>query len=211
MTNKSFLVQFRFPKKEILSGSDRECHRCVSRLPNEDDNRFWILVTLYQTSYPVLLGIFCHLCLFVSLSLCHFVSLSLCLSISLSLPSISSFNLYPISLYLFLYLSISPFYLSPLSVYLFPLSFYLSLPLPPPPSLFPDKIIVMVLQWTPLNGITLGQTISDPFNRKIPITEHMSYKKAIGRYSGLDQSESFWSHYPNDPFNRDPIKRRPLY
>jgi hypothetical protein len=36
-----------------------------------------------------------------------------------------------------------------------------------------------VIQWTPLNGITLGQTISDPFNRMIPITEHMSNKRML--------------------------------
>jgi hypothetical protein len=33
----------------------------------------------------------------------------------------------------------------------------------------------------PLNGITLGQAISDPFNRMIPITEHMSYKRMLLR------------------------------
>jgi hypothetical protein len=73
----------------------------------------------------------------------------------------------------------------------------------------------MKVQWMPLNWITLGQTITDPFNRMIPVTEHMSYKRMLLRdirvYSGLDQSGSFWSNYPNDPFNRDPIKRRPLY
>ncbi len=37
------------------------------------------------------------------------------------------------------------------------------------------------IQWTPLNGITLGQTITDPFNRMIPITKHMSYKRMLLR------------------------------
>ena len=39
----------------------------------------------------------------------------------------------------------------------------------------------MHIQWTPLNWITLGQTMSDPFNRMIPITEHMSYKRMLLR------------------------------
>ena len=34
-------------------------------------------------------------------------------------------------------------------------------------------VYILLVQWTPLNGITLGQTISDPFNRMIPITEHV--------------------------------------
>jgi hypothetical protein len=34
-------------------------------------------------------------------------------------------------------------------------------------------VYILFVQWTPLNGITLGQTISDPFNRMIPITEHV--------------------------------------
>jgi hypothetical protein len=38
-----------------------------------------------------------------------------------------------------------------------------------------------LLQWTPLNGITLGQTIINPFNRMIPITEHMSYNRMLLR------------------------------
>jgi hypothetical protein len=53
----------------------------------------------------------------------------------------------------------------------------------------------MKVQWMPLNWITLGQTITDPFNRMIPVTEHMSYKRMLLRdirvYSGLDQSGSF--------------------
>ncbi len=40
---------------------------------------------------------------------------------------------------------------------------------------------LMLVQWTPLNGITLGRTISDPFNPMIPITEHMSYKRMLLR------------------------------
>jgi hypothetical protein len=35
------------------------------------------------------------------------------------------------------------------------------------------------IQCTPLNRITLGETITDPFNRMIPITEHMSYKRRL--------------------------------
>ncbi len=34
-------------------------------------------------------------------------------------------------------------------------------------------VYILLVQWTPLNGITLGQTISDPFNRMIPVTEHV--------------------------------------
>ena len=41
-----------------------------------------------------------------------------------------------------------------------------------------------IIQWTPLNGITLGQTITDPFNRMIPITEHMSYKRMLWEVFG---------------------------
>jgi hypothetical protein len=54
---------------------------------------------------------------------------------------------------------------------------------------------VLVLQWMPLNGITLGQTIIDPIIRMIPITEYISYTNyAIGRHLGLDQSGLVWSH-----------------
>jgi hypothetical protein len=35
------------------------------------------------------------------------------------------------------------------------------------------------IQWTPLIGITLGQTISDTFNQMIPITEHMNFKRML--------------------------------
>jgi hypothetical protein len=38
-----------------------------------------------------------------------------------------------------------------------------------------------MVQWTPLNGITLGQAITDPFNQMIPITKHMSYKRMLLR------------------------------
>jgi hypothetical protein len=37
------------------------------------------------------------------------------------------------------------------------------------------------IQWTPLNGITLGQTIIDPFNQMIPITKHMFLKRMLLR------------------------------
>ena len=43
------------------------------------------------------------------------------------------------------------------------------------------KVRSFLLQWTPLNGITLGQTITDPFNQMISITEHMSYKRILLR------------------------------
>jgi hypothetical protein len=47
------------------------------------------------------------------------------------------------------------------------------------------------IQWTPLNGITLGQTVTDPINRMITISEHISYTKyAILRCLGLAQSGS---------------------
>jgi hypothetical protein len=38
-----------------------------------------------------------------------------------------------------------------------------------------------MVQWSPLNGITLGQAITDPFNQMIPITKHMSYKRMLLR------------------------------
>jgi hypothetical protein len=43
----------------------------------------------------------------------------------------------------------------------------------------------------PRNGITLGQSITDPFNRMITITEYTSFTEyAIERQLGLDRSRS---------------------
>ena len=54
-----------------------------------------------------------------------------------------------------------------------------------------------VLQWTPLNGITLGRTINDPIKRMISITEYVSFSKyAIERHLGLVNWDKF------DPNNR---------
>ncbi len=39
----------------------------------------------------------------------------------------------------------------------------------------------LILQWMTLNGITLGQTITDPFNRILLITKYMSYKRMLFR------------------------------
>jgi hypothetical protein len=33
------------------------------------------------------------------------------------------------------------------------------------------KVLEIVLQWAPLNGITLGPIQTDPINRMIPLTE----------------------------------------
>ena len=38
------------------------------------------------------------------------------------------------------------------------------------------NILFFQLQWTPLNGITFGHTITDPINRIITITTYISYK-----------------------------------
>jgi hypothetical protein len=47
------------------------------------------------------------------------------------------------------------------------------------------------IEWTPLNEITLGQTITDPNNRMITINEYISYTKcAIERLMGFDQTGS---------------------
>ena len=35
------------------------------------------------------------------------------------------------------------------------------------------------IQWTPLNGITLWQTITDPNNKMITITEYISHTKSM--------------------------------
>ncbi len=49
------------------------------------------------------------------------------------------------------------------------------------------------LQWMPINGITLGQTVTDPINRMITITENTSFTKyAIARHLRLFQSRSVW-------------------
>ncbi len=62
--------------------------------------------------------------------------------------------------------------------------------------------VAQLVQWTPLNGITMGQAITDSISRMITITVHTLYTEyAIEKLLGLD----------NDPFYRDPIKRRPLY
>ncbi len=62
--------------------------------------------------------------------------------------------------------------------------------------------VAQLVQWTPLNGITLGQVITDYISQVITITVHTLYTEyAIERLLGLD----------NDPYNHDPIKRRPLY
>jgi hypothetical protein len=46
----------------------------------------------------------------------------------------------------------------------------------------------MMLQWRRLNGITLGQIITDYINQMITITKHISYTNyAIKRYFGLVQ------------------------
>ena len=50
----------------------------------------------------------------------------------------------------------------------------------PPPYTF-----VKLVQWTPLNRITLGLTLTDPINGMITIIEYMSYTKyAIDRHLG---------------------------
>jgi hypothetical protein len=44
----------------------------------------------------------------------------------------------------------------------------------------------IAINWTPLNGITLGLTITDPINRMITITKYISYANyAIERHLGL--------------------------
>ncbi len=64
----------------------------------------------------------------------------------------------------------------------------------------------------PLNGITLGQALTDPINQMITITEYTLYTEyAIERQLGRGRSDSVWSHLSNDPFKHGAIKRRPLY
>jgi hypothetical protein len=53
-----------------------------------------------------------------------------------------------------------------------------------------DKIgrNIVILQWTPLNGITLGQTLNDLINEIITITEYISdIKHAIEGHLALVQ------------------------
>jgi hypothetical protein len=54
------------------------------------------------------------------------------------------------------------------------------------------QVIIFLIQWTQINGITLGQTITDPINRMITITKYISYiKNAIERHLQLAKSGSF--------------------
>jgi hypothetical protein len=54
------------------------------------------------------------------------------------------------------------------------------------------QVIIFLIQWMPINGITLGQTITDPVNRMITITKYISYiQNAIERHLGLAKSGSF--------------------
>jgi hypothetical protein len=49
-----------------------------------------------------------------------------------------------------------------------------------------------LIQWMPLNGIALGQTIIDPINRMITISEYVSFTKyTIGRHLGLVNQDKF--------------------
>ena len=62
-----------------------------------------------------------------------------------------------------------------------------------------------VIQWKPLNVITLGQTEIDNINRTIIISDLLHDTTClINSYFRLGQSESIWSHLRNDS---DHIKR----
>jgi len=50
---------------------------------------------------------------------------------------------------------------------------------------------VHAVHWMLLNGITLGQTITDPINQMVTITKYVYYTKyAFKRHLGLVQSGS---------------------
>jgi hypothetical protein len=52
------------------------------------------------------------------------------------------------------------------------------------------RVIHIILQWTPHNGITLGQALTEPFNQMITITKYISYAKyATERHFELDESD----------------------
>ncbi len=74
------------------------------------------------------------------------------------------------------------------------------------------KYALFVLQSMPLNGRTLGQTITDPINQMIKITKYICYPNyAIERHIQLVQSGSVRSHQLNDPINcDDPFKWLPV-
>ncbi len=63
----------------------------------------------------------------------------------------------------------------------------------------------------PLNGITLGQIITDPINWTITITEwastYVGYERLIWNLVILDQFDSI---NQNDAIIHDPIKRQPI-
>ncbi len=60
--------------------------------------------------------------------------------------------------------------------------------------------LVWHMKGAPLNGITLGHTISDPINRMITLT---------GRFY-LNGTFLIWSQKATDTINHNPIKRHPL-
>ncbi len=73
------------------------------------------------------------------------------------------------------------------------------------------RYALLVLQLMPLNGRTLGPTITDHINQIIKITKYICYPNyAIERHLRLVQSGSVWSCELKNPINHGTLNRRPL-